>query len=296
MTATTDDTYALLDSGNGRKLERFGACTLARPCSQAIWRPRCPEAAWQAADASFDREEGQRWHNRGRLPEEWIIAVDGLRFRLSGTDFGHLGIFPEQRANWRWLGAAVRGAAMAGRRDVGVLNLFAYSGGATLAAAAAGAAVCHVDASAGMVQWARDNAALNGLADAPVRWIVDDVHKFLGREIKRGRRYDAVVLDPPSFGRGAQGEVYKFERDVPRTLELCRRLLADPPLAVLLSAHTPGITPTTLAHLLADALPAGRIESGEMLLTGADGARPVPNGCFARWGTPVIDTAGDALR
>ena len=279
------DTYALLDSGNGRKLERFGPHTLARPCGQALWQPRCAEAVWQAADAAFDREEGQRWHNRGRLPDAWVIDVDGVRFRLSGTDFGHLGIFPEQRDNWRWLWKTLGGAAGVRQPAAQVLNLFAYSGGATLAAARAGASVCHLDASAGMVQWARDNAALNDLQAAPIRWIVDDAHKFLAREIKRGRRYDAIVLDPPSFGRGAQGEVYKFERDLPRTLDLCRKLLADPPLCVAVSAHTPGVTPVALGHLLADMLPcgAGRVETGEMLLTGAEDVRPVPNGCCARW-------------
>lgn len=280
------ETYALLDSGLGRKLERFGRYVLARPCAQALWQPQRPTAEWDAADASFDREEGQRWQNRDRLPEQWPIEVEGVRFRLSSTDFGHLGIFPEQRGGWHWLRQALRKAADE-RADARprVLNLFAYSGGSTLAAAHAAAEVCHVDASAGMVQWARENAALNNLQAAPIRWIVDDVHKFLAREIKRGRRYDAVILDPPSFGRGAQGEVYKIERDLPHTLELCRMLLSDTPLLVLLSAHTPGITPTVLRHILQDALGKlpGCLHEGEMLLTGADGVRPVPNGCYARW-------------
>ena len=276
--------YALLDSGGGRKLERFGPHVLARPCGQALWRTQLPAAAWEAADASFDREEGQRWLHRGRLPAAWEIEVEGLRFRLSGTDFGHLGIFPEQRDTWRWLQRALAGAA-AGGRTPQVLNLFAYSGGATLAAARAGAVVCHLDASAGMVQWARENAARNGLEAAPIRWIADDAHKFLGRERKRGRRYDAIVLDPPSFGRGAQGEVYKLERDLPATLELCAALLSDRPVLFALSAHTPGVTPLVLEHLLRDALGscAGTYASGEMLLTGAAGVRPVPSGCFSRW-------------
>jgi len=280
------ETYALLDSGIGRKLERFGRFVLARPCAQALWQPLLPPAEWDAADATFDREEGHRWQNRDRLPEQWNIEVEGVHFRLSGTDFGHLGIFPEQREGWRWLRQTLRAAAAkrAGAMPR-VLNLFAYSGGATLAAAREGAEVCHLDASAGMVQWARENAALNNLQAAPIRWIVDDAHKFLAREVRRGRRYDAIILDPPSFGRGAQGEVYKIERDLPRTLELCRALLSETPLLVLLSAHTPGITPTVLRHLLQDALGAqpGRLQEGEMLLTGADNVRPVPNGCFVRW-------------
>ena len=273
--------YALLDSGDGRKLERFGPYVLARPCSQAIWRPSLPSSAWEAASAAFDREKGLNWHGRERLPGEWTIAVDGITFRLSSTDFGHLGIFPEQRDSWRWIDAAVRGA---GRR-LSVLNLFAYSGGSTLAAARAGADVCHLDAAQGMVEWARRNAELNGLKAWPIRWIVDDAHKFLAREVKRGRRYDGIVLDPPSFGRGARGEVYKLERDLPATLSLCRRVLSDRPAFVLLSAHTPGVTQTVLRHLLEDAFGdlRGTIEDGEMFLRGAEGVRPVPSGCMARW-------------
>lgn len=173
------ESYALLDSGDGRKLERFGRYVLARPCAQALWRPLRPAAEWEAADASFDREEGHRWQNRERLPDQWTVEVEGVRFRLSGTDFGHLGIFPEQRAGWHWLRQTLRRARTARPgAPLRVLNLFAYSGGSTLAAAHEGAEVCHLDASAGMVQWARENAALNRLQDAPVRWIVDDVHKF----------------------------------------------------------------------------------------------------------------------
>ena len=273
-------TYELLDSGDGRKLERFGRVVLARPCSQAIWKPLLPESEWARADASFDREKGLNWHGRDRLPAHWEISVDNIRFRLSGTDFGHLGIFPEQRAQWRWIGETVRDAG----RKVSVLNLFAYSGGSTLAPALAGAEVCHLDASQSMVDWARENAALNGLQEAPIRWIAEDAHKFLGREIRRGRRYDAIILDPPSFGRGAKGEVYKIERDLSKTLALCRELLSEKPLFILLSAHTPGITPVVLENLLLDAFRglSPSLQSGEMLLTGAEGVRPVPSGCYAR--------------
>lgn len=276
--------YELLDSGDGRKLERFGPHVLSRPCAQAVWRPSLPPDPWARADAEFDREDGQRWRNRGALPDRWTIEIDGLRFRLSGTDFGHLGIFPEQRAQWQWIDRSVRAAAAAGRRPT-VLNLFAYSGGSTLAALRAGADVCHLDASRGMVQWARDNAALNGLADAPVRWIVDDAHKFLAREKRRGRSYDAVILDPPTFGRGAGGEVYKIERDLMTTLDLCRDVVSAAPLFVILSGHTPGFTPAILANVLRQSLgtAGGRIDQGEMLLTGAPGVAPVPNGTWARW-------------
>lgn len=277
--------YELLDSGGGRKLERFGPYVLVRPAAQAMWRPARPPEAWSAAHATFDREDGHRWHNRGALPESWTIDVDGLRFRLSGTDFGHLGIFPEQRAQWRWIEARIRGAAEAGRPRPSVLNLFAYSGGSTLAAARAGAEVCHLDASRGMVAWARENAALNGLGEAPIRWIVDDAHKFLAREQRRGRRYDGILLDPPTFGRGAGGEVYKIENDLVETLDLCRAVLAEPPLFVLLSGHTPGLTPAGMANALGQALRGldGRLEHGEMLLTGRPDVAPLPSGTWARW-------------
>lgn len=272
--------YELLDSGNGAKLERFGDVVLARPCAQAVWQPQRP-ALWKTADATFDREDGNRWHGRRRLPKEWPIDVDGTRFRLSGTDFGHLGIFPEQRAQWAW----IRETVAAAPRPPRVLNLFAYSGGSTLAAARAGAEVCHLDASRGMVQWARANAALNGLESHPIRWIVDDAHKFLNREVRRGRRYDGIILDPPTYGRGGNGETYKIERDLTETLRLCRALLSDAPCFLLLSAHTPGHTPVVLSNVLTQALRGlgGAVASGEMLLSGAEDVFPLPSGAYARW-------------
>ena len=272
--------YELLDSGNGAKLERFGEIVLARPCAQAVWQPQRP-ARWKSADATFDREDGNRWHGRNRLPQEWVIDVDGTRFRLSGTDFGHLGIFPEQRAQWTWIRETVAAAG----RPVRVLNLFAYSGGSTLAAARGGAEVCHLDASKGMVQWARANAALNGLENHPIRWIVDDAHKFLNREIRRGRRYDGIILDPPTYGRGGNGETYKIERDLTETLRLCRALLSDSPLFLLLSAHTPGHTPIVLGNVLTQALRGlgGAVTSGEMVLAGAPDVFLLPSGAYARW-------------
>lgn len=274
--------YALLDSGDGRKLERFGPVVLARPCAQAVWRPMRPGTDWQGATAAFDREEGLRWQNRGALPERWIVEVDGLRFRLSGTDFGHLGIFPEQRAQWRWIGERLAGPAGPRKR---VLNLFAYSGGATLAAARAGAEVCHLDASRGMVDWARENAALNRLPADAVRWMVDDAIKFVRRERRRGTRYDGIILDPPTFGRGRGGEVFKIERDLPDLLDDLRALLTDAPCFFLLSAHTPGFSPVILGNLLRAALPGagGVVTHGEMLLDGGPDILPVPSGAWARW-------------
>ena len=304
--------YELIDSGDGRKYERFGGVSLVRPCSQALWRPANPEA-WCRATATFDREDGNRWHNRGALPKEWTIETAGIRFRLSGTDFGHLGIFPEQRAQWNWIREIVKwrsegvgecrsgGVREWGSEGVGewrsegvgnskpetrnsklptVLNLFAYSGGSTIAAAQGGAEVCHLDASKGMVQWARANAELNGLKDHPVRWITDDAHKFMEREIRRERRYDAVIFDPPTFGRGANGEMYKIERDLKKTLSLVRSLLSDSPLFVLFSSHTPGLSCTVAANILGQAFPGAQIETGEMLLEGR--SLPCPSGIFCR--------------
>ena len=272
------DEYELIDSGDGRKLERFGGYVLARPCSQALWRPTRPESEWRAADASFDREDGNRWHGRSNLPEEWTISTAGIRFRLGGTDFGHLGIFPEQRAQWKWIRETC--SACAKTRTPKVLNLFAYSGGATIAAAQGGAEVCHLDASKGMVSWARENARLNGLEQAPVRWIVDDAHKFMKRELRRERRYDAVILDPPSFGRGAAGELYKIERDLRETLSLVKSLLSDNPLFVLFSSHTPGLSEQVARNIIGQAFPGGDIESGEMVLEGR--SLPCPSGIFCR--------------
>ena len=268
--------YELLDSGGGRKLERFGRWTIARPCAQAMWKPSLPDREWSAADATFDREEGNRWQGRANLPSEWTISAAGMKFRLSGTDFGHLGIFPEQMRQWEW----IRGACRA-RPGVSVLNLFAYSGGSTMAAALEGASVCHLDASRGMVEWARANAALNGAAEMPVRWIVDDAHKFLRREVRRGRRYDAVILDPPTFGRGASGETYKIERDLGETLDLAEAVLSPNPAFMLFSSHTPGLTPQAARNIFEQRFPRAEIETGEMLLEGSR-ARPCPSGMFCR--------------
>ena len=270
------DGYELIDSGGGRKLERFGRYVLARPCAQAMWRPSLDAAEWGRADASFDREDGNRWHGRGNLPKEWQISAAGIRFRLGGTDFGHLGIFPEQIAQWRWIRESV---SKAGRRPQ-LLNLFAYSGGSTMAAALGGAEVCHLDASKGMVEWARENAKINGLGDAPIRWIVDDAHKFMKREIRRGRRYDAIVLDPPTFGRGAGGEMYKIERDLGETLDLVKSLLSDRPLFVLFSSHTPGLSVHVAENVIGQLFPSARIESGEMLLEGS--SLSCPSGIYCR--------------
>ena len=264
--------YELIDSGNGRKLERFGAYCLERPCSQAVWHVD-DKKIWTTADAGFSRAEHKGWD--GELPGEWLVTVEGLQFQLKPTPFGHLGIFPEHRRLWRWVADRIR-------RPLRLLNLFAYSGGLTLAAARAGAEVCHLDASRGMVDWARHNAALNGLAGAPIRWLVDDAVRFVQREERRGQQYDAIILDPPTFGRGNRGQVFKIERELPRLLASCRQLLSAQPQFVILSCHTPGFGPWVLRHLLEQMMRGipGELEQDELLLSGQ---RPIPSGAFAIW-------------
>ncbi|TVP81324.1 MAG: hypothetical protein EA353_01720 [Puniceicoccaceae bacterium] len=274
--------YELLDSGHGRKLERFGKITLDRPCAQAVWNPSQPDR-WKQADAFFTRKQGLEWRGRDQLPNSWIAQVNGVRMKLSTTDFGHLGVFPETREMWDWIRQTLTTATRQRSEPLHFLNLFAYSGGATLAAAQGGAHCCHVDASKGMVQWARENAELNGLKEHPIRWIVDDVNKFLTREIKRGRRYDAILLDPPSFGRGKGGELYKIEHALLETLQLVKKVLSQQPCFLYLTSHTPGFTPIVLKNLIQQLLDQGQLDSGEMLLTGAGSAFPVPSGTWARW-------------
>jgi 23S rRNA (cytosine1962-C5)-methyltransferase len=262
-------TYKLIDSGNQHKLEQFADFLIVRPCSQAVWKPLLP--SWDKAHATFSREPGSRWS--GKLPPSWVVACEGLKFKISATDFGHLGLFPEHAMVWKWMQEKIR------PKDK-VLNLFAYSGGATLAAAQAGAEVCHVDASKPVVAWARENAALNGLEKAPIRWIIDDGIKFLKREVRRGVRYDGIILDPPTFGRGNKGEVFKIERDLSELLELCKELLSSNPRFLILTSHTPGYTPLVMHHLMEQTIQRPHIESGEMVIAGP---KALPCGTFARW-------------
>lgn len=276
--------YTLVDSGKGRKLERFGSYLLSRPCSQAVWKPQLSEKEWDQADASFSREQENKWTQKIRLPDAWQVELAGLLFKISPTDFGHLGIFPEQQSFWEWIQAKIKSHATPTFKPR-VLNLFAYSGGSTLAAAKAGAAVCHLDASKGMVAWARENAALNQLEEAPIRWIVEDVKKFLARELKRGSRYEGIILDPPTFGRGAKGEIFKIEDEVIPLLRDCRELLSDHPLFILFSCHTPGFSPLVMQHLMDQTMEGlkGTVDVGEMVLSGNHLALDVPSGTYARW-------------
>lgn len=273
--------YQLLDSGDGLKLESLGLHTVIRPASQAVWTPQLSKNVWQSASLVFSRENEKRWtFKKGRV-EPWQINVSGICFKIQPTDFGHLGIFAEQSSNWLWIQEMIAKCHYRPK----VLNLFAYSGGSTLAAAKAGAEVTHVDSSKGMVAWARDNAEINQLQKSPIRWIVEDVKKFLKRQVRRGSFYDAIILDPPSFGRGSKGEVFKIEEDIISLLELCFQVLSKKPLFVLLSCHSPGFTPTVLEHLLKKMMKdkRGLIDQGEMFLTGHHNAYPLPSGSFARW-------------
>ncbi|MCH9614774.1 MAG: Ribosomal RNA large subunit methyltransferase K/L [Chlamydiia bacterium] len=253
-----EEDYKLIDSGDGVKVEKFGPYIFERPCSQAIWHRQTRVKA----DAVFTRVEGDgKWTFHKKFPKTWTITVAGVKMLIKPTDFGHLGIFPEHAAHWHLQGESV-------------LNLFAYTGGYSLAASQNGCLVTHVDASKGIVSWARENADLNDISN--VRWIVDDAYKYCKREVKRGNTYDGIILDPPSFGRGASGQVFKIEEDLLPLLELFKDLISKQGW-VMLSCHTPGFGPGVLSRLLETTLPKGTIESGEML-TGN-----LPLGNYARW-------------
>ncbi len=277
--------YRLLDSGNGRKLEQFGDFVLNRPASQAVWKPRLSEQTWSNAHVIVDRDGKRTLLQRSKIPDSWSTTIEGIAFKLSVTDFGHIGVFPEQRSNWAKLQNIIS-ERVSQDYVPNILNLFAYSGGSTLACAKAGAKVTHLDASKGMVSWARDNAELNGLNEAPIRWIVDDVIKFCEREQRRGVLYDGIILDPPTYGRGKANEVFKIEEHLPYLLELCDSLLSDKPIFVLLSCHTPGFTPIVLEHLLRQSisLQMGIYLPSEMLLEGiSDQVLSLPNGTQCLW-------------
>ncbi len=275
--------YALLDSGAGMRLERFGAFTLARPDSEALWRRRLPESAWAQADAAYQHgEEKERWRTRKALPAQWALRHRDLTFFARLTPFKHTGIFPEQAALWDWMRAQIGDAG----RPVNVLTLFGYTGIAALSCAAAGASVTYVDASKYAMEWARENQSASGLDDKPVRWIVDDALKYVRREAKRGVRYDALVMDPPSFGRGPKGEVWKFADDFPALLEASVALLSDAPLFAAITGYAMDVSSVTLANLLADSLGrkrGGRIWPSELTLKEQSGGRALSTAIVARW-------------
>jgi 23S rRNA (cytosine1962-C5)-methyltransferase len=282
LTAGWED-YELLDSGEEARLERFGSIVLIRPAQQAIWKRRRPRSVWDQAHANFTRDASGKgtWTERRPMPEAWPLRFGPTLFTLRCTSFGHIGFFAEQRPCWDLMRGALAGAA----EPPSVLNLFAYSGSMTLAAAQAGARVCHVDASPPVVEWARKNAAQSGLGDAPIRWIVEDAAKFVRREVRRGSRYEGLILDPPSFGRGPKGEVFKLEPDLQPLLEECLKLLSERARFVLLSCHTPGITGAGLANLLTGLCGerGGRVLCGELLLVGEEGSSMLPSGSYGCW-------------
>jgi len=271
--------YELLDCSCGEKLERWGQFTLVRPDPQAIWRTPKTHPGWQNPDALYERSQsgGGKWL-RGDVPNSWRIGYGDLSFSVSLMNFKHTGLFPEQAANWEFVTEKIHAAG----RAVSVLNLFAYTGGATLAAAAAGAAVCHVDAARGMVSRAKDNAGFSGLATKPIRWIVDDCAKFVEREIRRGRKYDALIMDPPSYGRGPSGEVWKLEDGLYDFVKLCTGVISDDPLFVLISSYTAGLAPSTLKYVVQSLL-GGRAQCGEIGIPVTSSGLPLPCGAVCRW-------------
>ena len=275
--------YQLLDTGGGLKLERWGEAVLVRPDPQIIW-PQ--QSKWDKWDGWYHRSDtgGGRWEFRRTLPESWTLRYGALTFKIRPTDFKHTGLFPEQAVNWDWCAEKIRTAG----REVSVLNLFGYTGAATVAAAAAGASVCHVDASKGVVQWCRENAALSGLSAAPIRYIADDCLKFVTREARRGRRYDAIIMDPPAYGRGAAGEVWKLEEHLWPLLAECRSLLSDRPLFLLINSYTSKLSPLVIGNLLAELMAkhGGNITVGELGLPSQRNAKVLPCGIYGRWESP----------
>ena len=274
--------YEVLDASGGEKLERWGKYILVRPDPQVIWNTEKTNRGWKKPDAHYHRSSrgGGEWEFFS-LPNEWEICYDRLTFRLKPFSFKHTGLFPEQAVNWDWAGNLIRQAG----RSIKVLNLFAYTGGATLAAASAGAAVTHVDASKGMVTWAKENAAVSGLSDAPIRWLVDDCVKFVEREIRRGNTYDAVIMDPPSYGRGPKGEVWKIEDAIHSLIRLCTQLLSKEPLFFLVNSYTTGLQSAVLTYLLSTELAkfGGHVESDEIGLPVTESGLVLPCGASGRW-------------
>ena len=275
--------YEVIDTSDGEKLERWGKYILVRPDPQVIWSTPRKNHLWRAYDARYARSTsgGGKW-SQNRLPERWQIQYGPLTFNVKPMNFKHTGVFPEQASNWDFIRQQVEHAG----RPLNVLNLFAYTGGATLAAAAAGASVCHVDAAKGMVSWARENARSSGLESAPIRWIVDDCAKFVEREIRRGKRYDAVIMDPPSYGRGPSGEIWKLEKDLYPFLQLVAGVLSDNPVFFIINSYTTGLAPSVLGYLL-DSIVSSKYGGGtvcdELGLPVTESGLTLPCGAAGRW-------------
>lgn len=281
LTTAASKDYELLDSGMEEKLERYGSHILARPDPQALWKKHLPQAVWADADGLYVREgrEGQ-WKTKSTLPKEWAIEIGGLTMRIKPTSFKHTGIFPEQASNWEWIRKVV-GARSAPK----VLNLFGYTGVATIAAAQAGGEVCHVDASKSAVAWAKDNAELSGVGEKPIRWIIEDVLTFIEREIKRGNKYDLILMDPPAFGHGPKDELWKFEEHFLELMRLCEQLVSDAPLGILINGYAAGYSASAFAYNLKPFAEkyGGTLEYGELTIEESAEKRLLPCGIFARW-------------
>jgi 23S rRNA (cytosine1962-C5)-methyltransferase len=280
------DDYELLDSGAGRKFERFGAYRIVRPETQAIWSPTLPETEWQQADAVFARgtrgDDGQgSWNQRTSLPEQWLLHFDNLAFWSRLTPFRHTGIFPEQAAHWVWIQEQIQRLGA----SPNVLVLFGYTGIATLVAAHAGARVCHVDASRPAIRWAQENQEASHLTTYPIRWIVDDVRKFIGREVRRGSRYDLILMDPPVFGRGPKGEIWRLQEGLSELVHTCTQLLSDQAVGLLVNAYATTISALTLGNVLVEASKtvSGKVVAGELVLYERTAARPLSTALYARW-------------
>ena len=278
--------YEVIDTSGGEKLERWGDYILVRPDPQVIWDTPRTDRRWKQKNGHYHRSSkgGGEWEFF-QLPEEWCIRYRELTFRLKPFSFKHTGLFPEQAANWDWFSSIIKERKKAGQ-PVKVLNLFAYTGGATLAAAKAGAAVTHVDASKGMVSWAKENAAASGLTDAPIRWLVDDCVKFVEREIRRGNTYDAIIMDPPSYGRGPKGEIWKIEESIFPFLRLTAQILSKDACFFLINSYTTGLQPAVLSYMLQTVITpqfGGHVEAGEIGLPVSSNSLILPCGASGRW-------------
>ena len=273
--------YELLDASGGERLERWGDIFLIRPDPQIVWNTERRHPLWKKAHARYHRSKsgGGQWEVYRAIPDAWEIGYDTLRFRLKPMGFKHTGLFPEQAVNWDMMGDMIRDAG----RPIRVLNLFGYTGGATLACAKAGASVTHVDASKGMVTWGRENVTASGLADKPIRWLVDDCGKFVAREQRRGNTYDAILMDPPSYGRGPGGEVWKLEEQIYDFVAECVKLLSDDPLFVVINSYTAGLSPSVMQYILGSLIPGGRVSADEIGLPVTQSGLVLPCGSTAVW-------------
>ena len=276
--------YKIIDMADGQKLEKWGEIILSRPDPQIVWKNKSYPDEWKKANAIYSRSKtgGGSWEYKKKVPSAWQIKYKDLIFNIKPMGFKHTGLFPEQAVNWDWMRNKIKNS----KREINVLNLFAYTGGATVACLSAGAAVCHVDSSKGMVTWAKENVTSSGLAEKKVRYIVDDVVKFVNREIRRGNKYDAIIMDPPSYGRGANGEVWQFENNIYDLVELCTKVLSDNPLFFLINSYTTGISSTVLANILNLTISKkyrGKVESGEIGLPMEKSSLVLPAGIYGRW-------------